>query len=367
MAAEGSSLNAAVRRAPHRHDAPAMSDIFAAMPVAMLIVAPDGTIAEVNPAAEMLLNIGRAALIGIAFDAAVRLQPSLTLPRGEADDAPVRAYGVEVMTMRGLRLRADLAIAPIAGRPNWLTIGLHPVAIAGDRRRGSRSAMGAAAMLAHEIKNPLSGIKGAAQLLERDTGGKGRALTQLIGHEVDRIAALIDRMEDFADARPMPLAAHNLYPLIAHARDLAIAGFARGIAIEEHYDPSLPPVLTNADAMTQVLINLMKNAAEAVRTTAAPSIALHTAYRHGHSVTSRNGAARLPLPIELLVIDNGPGVPPEFADHLFEPFVSSKPTGGGLGLALCDKLIGDMGGTIEFQRERDRSIFRLRLARAQER
>lgn len=364
MAAEGGGLTGAVRLAPRRHAPPAMAEIFAALPVAALLIAPDGVIAEVNASAEMLLNIGRPAMLGERFDRLLRLPPAIIAALDSADAGPLRAYDVEIVTMRGMMLKTDLTMAATGDQPGWRTFCLHPSASASSRRDGSLSAMGAAAMLAHEIKNPLSGIKGAAQLIARDSNEQGRGLTRLIAAEVDRIAALIDRMADFADARPLPLAAHNLHAMIADVRDLALAGFASGIAIREHYDPSLPPAMVNADALTQVLINLLKNAAEAVKGRADARITLHTAYRHGPALARHGRPGWQPLPIELAVADNGGGVAPGLAGHLFEPFVSTKPTGGGLGLALCDKLMRDMGGTIDHSREQGETFFRLRLARA---
>jgi two-component system nitrogen regulation sensor histidine kinase GlnL len=215
-------------------------------------------------------------------------------------------------------------------------------------------------MLAHEIRNPLSGIRGAAQLL-----GPGE-LTQLIVTEVDRIAALIDRMQDFGDTRPLPTGPENIYPLLDHARSLALAGFARGVTIEERFDPSLPFAQVNRDALLQILINLLKNACEAAAATRQPRLVLTTAYRHGVATVAAPGRPRVALPIEICVIDNGPGAPDDIADHLFDPFVSSRPEGQGLGLALVDKLMRDMGGIVQYAREGTppMTVLRLLLPRA---
>ncbi|CUS46461.1 Nitrogen regulation protein NtrB [hydrothermal vent metagenome] len=231
-----------------------------------------------------------------------------------------------------------------------------------DRASAARAAVGAAAMLAHEIKNPLSGIRGAAQLL---AGGGNDELTTLITTEVDRIAALIDRMQDFTDTRPLSLHPENIYPLLDHARRVALAGFARHVTIDERFDPSLPPVLTDRDAILQVVLNLIKNATEAMIGQADARITLATAYRHGMAVSPAPGRPRQPLPIEICVIDNGPGAPEDIADHLFDPFVSGKPEGQGLGLALVDKLVRDMGGIVQYAREGSppQSVFRILLPR----
>jgi two-component system, NtrC family, nitrogen regulation sensor histidine kinase GlnL len=221
-------------------------------------------------------------------------------------------------------------------------------------------------MLAHEIKNPLSGIRGAAQLLDKAVGADGNALTKLIRDEVDRIATLIDRMEAFTDGRPLIGRPENIYSILDHVRALAESGFGDKIDIRVSYDPSLPSVLVDRDSMIQIVLNLLKNAAEAVPSGKRGVVTLSTGYRHGVSIPGEGGQ-RLSVPIELCVIDDGPGPPPEIAEHLFEPFVSSKSSGRGLGLALVDKLVRDNGGIIQFAREGQpaRTVFRLLLPRAQ--
>ena len=220
-------------------------------------------------------------------------------------------------------------------------------------------------MLAHEIKNPLSGIRGAAQLLDKAVGEDGNALTKLIRDEVDRIATLIDRMEAFTDDRPLARKAENIYAIIDHVRALAESGFGERIDIRDAFDPSLPPVLVDRDSMIQIILNLLKNAAEAVPSGKRGIVTLTTGYRHGVAVPGEGGR-RLSVPIELCIIDDGPGPPSEIADHLFEPFVSSKSSGRGLGLALVDKLVRDNGGIIQFAREGtpERTVFRILLPRA---
>ena len=330
----------------------ARPDLFGSLPVALLLLNPDGRVARANPRAEQLLNVSERVAIGRRF--ADLLRSPLTEAVARGDDVAI--YDAEVATDAG-PMRLDLAASEVADRPGWRAVTLHP---AGPRHLPARAeagrvAVGAAAMLAHEIKNPLSGIRGAAQLL-----GPGE-LPTLIVTEVDRIAALIDRMQLFTDTRPLPLAAGNIYPVLAHARRVAVAGFARGVAIEEQYDPSLPPALINDDALIQILLNLLKNAAEALANTPEPHIVITTAYRQG--ATRRIGQDLL-VPIEICVTDNGPGPPPDIADQLFEPFVSGRPGGTGLGLALVDKLVRDMGGLVRFAREDGGTAFRILLARA---
>jgi two-component system nitrogen regulation sensor histidine kinase GlnL len=340
---------------------PGFAELFAALPVAVLVVDPEDRIAHANALAEQLLNLSERVMTGQPL-AAILPPPSGSDRR---DGQGFAVYDTEIATSRG-KIRVDFVEAIIADHDGWRTISLHPAAAsrglghAAERAGGARAAVGAAAMLAHEIKNPLSGIRGAAQLI-----GAGE-LTTLITTEVDRIAALIDRMQDFSDTRPLPLSAENIYPLLDHARNVALAGFARGIAIEERFDPSLPPARINRDALLQIIINLLKNAREAVRTVRAPRLVIATAYRHGMAVSAQPGRPRVPLPIEICVIDNGDGAPSEIVDHLFDPFVSGRREGQGLGLALVDKLTRDMGGIVQYSREGtpEMTILRLLLPRA---
>lgn len=340
---------------------PGFAELFAALPVAVVVVDPDDRIAHANALAEQLLNLSERVMLGQPL--AAILPPPAAGDRREGQG--MAFYDTEIATPHGPKIRVDFVEAVVPDHPGWRAITLHTAASTrglGPSARGAsaRAASGAAAMLAHEIKNPLSGIRGAAQLL-----GAGE-LTTLIVTEVDRIAALIDRMQDFSDTRPLEVAPENIYPLIGHARRLALAGFARGVAIEERFDPSLPPAAINRDALLQILINLLKNAREAARLERNPRILITTAYRHGMSVAAAPGKPRVPLPIEICVIDNGPGAPADIVDHLFDPFVSGRPEGQGLGLALVDKLMRDMGGIVQYAREGspEMTILRLLLPRA---
>jgi two-component system nitrogen regulation sensor histidine kinase GlnL len=334
----------------------------------VIVVNRSGRICFVNPAAEQFLGTGAAALRdGALADLVAPHSPLLALV-----DA-VRRVGNTIseydVLLDGPRLGSRFvtiqgALTGEGGDMLVLTLHERSMPEKLDRqlthRNPARSITAMAAMLGHEVKNPLSGIRGAAQLLEQDADSAGRELTRLICAEVDRVVALVDRMESFSDYRPIERAAVNIHEVLGRVRKAAQSGFARHVRLVEEYDPSLPPVHGNRDLLVQAFLNLVKNAAEALPGSIG-EIVLTTAYRHGLRLAGPGGEGRRHLPLMVSVSDNGSGIPEDLRPYLFDPFVTSKRNGTGLGLALVAKVVGDHGGAIEFDSRPGRTVFRVFL------
>ena len=331
----------------------------------------DNVVEMVNPAAEQLFQTGAAMLAGHSLAEIVhRDSPLLALvDAARTKDASVGEFGLTLEGPRLGRRTVSVQVSLLVERPGAVVMSFYELSLASmiDRqlvhRHSARSVTAMASMLAHEVKNPLSGIRGAAQLIEQTANANDRELTQLICEEADRICALVDRMEVFSDLRPLDRAPVNIHEVLERVRKVAQNGFGRHVRFTEIYDPSLPPVLGNRDMLVQVILNLVKNAAEAVPGENA-EIVMSTAYQHGIRLALPGSEARVNLPLVVSIQDNGPGIPEEIRADMFDPFVTTKRNGSGLGLALVAKVIGDHGGVVEFESQPRRTIFRVMLPMA---
>lgn len=339
-----------------------------ALPHPLLLIGAGLRIEYVNAAAEDFFQMSAAVLRRRQLTDVVAFgSPLIALvEQVQRNETHVNEYGVDLGSFRfDAPKLVDLYCGPLPEAPGRVLVLLQQRSMAQmierqlTHRSAARSVSALAAVLAHEIKNPLSGIRGAAQLIESERPDSDRTLTQLICAESDRICKLVDRMEIFGDERPLLREAVNIHDVLDHVKQIAVSGFARQIKIVEHYDPSLPSVPGSRDKLIQVFLNLVKNAAEAIGEERPDGqIILTTSFRPGVRLSVPGSQARVSLPLEIAVEDNGAGVPTDLMPHLFDPFVTTKPSGTGLGLALVAKIIGDHGGIIECDSRPRQTVFR---------
>ncbi|SIO20705.1 two-component system, NtrC family, nitrogen regulation sensor histidine kinase GlnL [Rhodovulum sp. ES.010] len=344
------------------HDA-----IWTALPIPAFLLDAEDRIAAINPAAELFMNATLRTLRDMpVFDRlAVDAPLDEAFARVRANHAALFINDVDVTAGARAPVQCNLQIAPMNDQAKHVLLLVSPRELAGRLGRAhsvktaAKSAIGMAEMLAHEIKNPLAGITGAAQLLSMNLSGSDLELTDLIVAESRRIVALLDQVEQFGNLSPPKCRAVNIHDVLDRARKSATVSYAAHMKIEEDYDPSLPPTWADPDQLMQVFSNLIRNAAQAAGPDGG-TIRLHTFYEQSLRLRHPDGSG-VPVPLQVEIIDDGPGLPTEIAGDIFEPFVSGRENGTGLGLALVSKIVSDHGGWIAVDSVPGRTVFRISL------
>ena len=341
--------------------------VWNSLPVPAIVLDPQDCIATINAAAEGFLNASAKTLRGTKVWEKVMIDSPLetAFERARATSSPLFVNDVDVGTGERAPLHCNLQIAPLSGQPGYMLFLISPRELAGRLsqdhtvKSAAKSAIGMAEMLAHEIKNPLAGITGAAQLLSMGLSAEDRELTDLIVEESRRIVKLLEQVEQFGNLTMPMMHAVNVHDVLDRARRSALLGFGAHMKINEDYDPSLPMALGDADQLLQVVLNLLKNASEAAGKRGG-TIRLRTYFEHSFRLRRSDGQGK-PLPLQVEIIDDGPGLPPDIAGDIFDPFVSGRENGTGLGLALVSKIVSDHEGWITVTSVPGKTVFRLSL------
>lgn len=338
---------------------------------AMMLINAEGQIVEINQAAENMLGVSAKRLLGRPIADALAFTSDRVTSKLVADESALVARDVG-LKVSGKEISINMTVSPLTSHPGWRVITMSDTGRDNASNQDDDDAaatLGAPAILAHEIKNPLAAIRGAGQLVARKLQPKDRSLATMITDEVDRIARLIDRMQQLGSSTPDPVAPCNLHAVTQAAIRTVRAASDSQIKIVEEFDPSLPHVLASSEALEQVLINLISNARDAAMSGSDnPCVTVRTRFVGGLAFSAISLGRKVRLPMEITVSDNGAGIDPKLREHVFEPFVTSKKSGQGLGLALVRKLMREMGGRISHDRDEPRGTtsFRINLPLAPE-
>lgn len=330
----------------------------------------DNRIIFANPAAEEFFQSSAASLGECRIDDFFDNGITAMLARARQSGSSVSDQGIDLVSPRLGRKRINIQISPLHDARSTLVVAIQERQLA-ERLRGQQQFRGAArsmallsALLAHEIKNPLAGIRGAAELIAGDPDGDPAPLTSLIMSETDRIASLLTRVETLVGDRPPEARPVNIHEVLNHCIRLAQNSFGRNCRLETAFDPSLPLALGDHDLLVQCFINLIKNACEA--DDKKQLIKIKSSFNLGARFAYGDDGPRAGCPLVVEVIDHGSGIPELIRDHIFDPFITGKPNGTGLGLAMVASTIASHGGTIDVESRPGWTSFKVGLPMAEE-
>ena len=332
------------------------TDVLASIEDGVIVLDHTGRITGLNPAAEQLTGMSASQAVGTEVGMLFRTSPWVgEMARGTLVEGAARRRGEGLLAARGHEVPVSATCAPVldtAGRASGAVLVLHDLTLqhtfeATTRRADRLASLGTVASgLAHEIKNPLGGIKGAAQLLRGAVSDPELVrCTDIIIHEVERLDGLVEQLRELSTPPRLRLEAVNIHRVLNDVVALQRQSPAWGaVALRTAFDPSLPPVRGDRAQLTQVFLNLVKNALEALGGTGA--LHLSTRLEARFHIRRRSGRGRF---LSVLIEDTGPGVPEEHQAQLFSPFFSTRAHGTGLGLAVCHRIVSEHGGTIGYE------------------
>lgn len=341
---------------------PEADQILAGLPDAVFTIDKRNQIGSANPAAENLFRTSSKNLVKQPIQSVLSFDSKRLNDILHDTQANLVANNISA-SLRGRSIPVDFSIGILPGAPDWRIVSLRAkleslTGSADDQSSSNQLGVGAPDVLGHEIKNPLAAIRGAAQLVARRSDDSGKKHTAMIISEVDRIARLIERMQSLSTNQPAKVRAINIHSLVDQVRKSIESGTQYPASISDNFDPSLPDVLADPDSMLQILTNLISNAMAAVSAETNPRVDIITRFSFGGMISTKDERNPVKLPIEVIVQDNGPGVATSLKNDIFAPFVTSKPEGQGLGLALVKKLVSDMNGRVKYDRHVDAGLTR---------
>lgn len=343
-----------IRDAAPEEEGRVLTDILNNLPQGVMLLSAGGDVVGCHGAIEYILKKSRNHLINnnlselgefgqVGLDLLSRI-------KGQMGQVSLLSYEIDSINDSGpidIQLQRLNDLEPVT---YMLVVhaAAQPAAEATESLNGRMMLDHMSAALAHEIRNPLAGVRAAAQLSAKHLPDDKAHLSSLIVSETDRLSKLVDQLERMTAHRADQLSPVNIHEALDHVAALVSSKLDDGHQIERWYDPSLPNAATDHEGLVQVILNLVQNALQAGKDRPL-TLKIHSRYHHGFRVTMSDGVVR-DLPIEIEIEDNGPGVDPEIESVLFEPFITTKEAGKGLGLALVAMLVSDMKGHVRYEK-----------------